>query len=127
MPSNRRTIVVPDDAWERWKDAAWRSRISVSEYIRRAVDAYAGGGNASNGGPHQLTWTSIQKASAWHSPSGFACGLKDLQEVAGLQPPADGVGYDKSELFQPEIVDSLHRAPFTKERQTGRGGKNGDG
>ena len=31
--------VLPGD-WDRWKELAWASRLSLSEYIRRAVEAY---------------------------------------------------------------------------------------
>jgi len=36
---SNRSIYVSTEDWERWKDAAWRSRLSVSEMIRKAVEA----------------------------------------------------------------------------------------
>lgn len=39
---SRTLSVLPGD-WDRWKDRAWALRLSVSEYLRRAEEAYNGG------------------------------------------------------------------------------------
>ena len=40
--SNARTIYVPESTWGHWRYVAWKNHASVSELIRRAVEAYDG-------------------------------------------------------------------------------------
>lgn len=41
MGRESRTISVLEGDWERWKDLAWAARLSLSEFVRKAVEAYS--------------------------------------------------------------------------------------
>lgn len=63
-----RTIYARDDEWAAWKESAWASRCSVSEYIRKAVGAYDGKGKAEDSEPLQgRTSAGVGSVSGWHS------------------------------------------------------------
>lgn len=71
MADNRRTVVVPEGDWERWGDLAWKARVSRSEYIRRAVEAYQHGEGDAKGKPNGAVGKLRHGASA-DNPTGSA-------------------------------------------------------